>query len=76
MARATKDSTRQDPVQLEARVREFLNSNTPTERLRQLARLLLTNGDIIRVIGELTLEDQGRFVDKVDPAVCMSIARF
>ena len=66
MARATKDSTRQDPVQLEAMVREFLNSNAPTERLRELARLLLTNGDILRVIRELTPEDQGRFVDKVD----------
>ena len=66
MAKATKDSTRQDPVQLEAMVREFLNGNTPTERLRELARLLLTNGDILRVIRELTPEDQGRFVDKVD----------
>ena len=66
MAKATKDSTRQDPVQLEAMVREFLNSNAPTERLRELARLLLTNGDILRVIRELTPEDQGRFVDKVD----------
>lgn len=66
----SRNSTRE-----EAQLLEFLNSNEPPEVLEQRAVVFLNNKDLPRSVLGLTLQDQTRFIDKVDQ-VCWNVHPF
>ena len=71
----TRNSTRDSPNRLEAKVRGFIDSHLPVGRVRQQAGCLLASGDL-RVIQALTPGEQGRFTGRVDQVRrlgCLSI---
>jgi len=55
----------------EAAIREFANSDSTPEQLRQRAPVLLYNKELLRNVPGLTPVEQTRFLDKVDQ-VCRS----
>jgi len=55
----------------EAAIREFTNSNSTPEQLRQRAPVLLNNKELLRNVPALAPVEQTRFLDKVDQ-VCRS----
>jgi len=50
----------------EVAIQEFVNSNLPSEQLRQRAAHLLSSKELLRTVRGLQPEDQTKFVDKVD----------
>ena len=55
-----------DPIRGETAVLKFTNSNLPPELLRQQAAHWIVNKQLLPEIRGLTLEEQTKFVDKVD----------
>lgn len=50
----------------EVAIQEFVNSNLPSEQLRQRAAPLLSSKELLRSVWGLPPEDQTKFVEKVD----------
>jgi len=52
----------------EAPIREFLNSDLTPGQSKQRAAAFINSGELLRNLRSLTLENQTKFIDKVDQA--------
>ena len=72
----TRNSTRDRPNRLEAKVQGFIDGHPPAGRVRQQSGRLLASGDLLQVTQALTPEEQGRSMGRVDQVRrlgCLSI---
>ena len=54
------------PRSSKAAIQDFLNNNLTPELSRQQAALLLTSGELLRNVRELTPGDRTKLVEKID----------